>query len=322
MNNIDITPTIAISRCINFDKCRYNGDGDNNEFINTLKDYVTFVPFCPEVEIGMETPRKPIRLVEINNMIHLIQPFTKIDLTDKMLDYTNMLMTRLQNVDGFIMKTRSPSCGIKEVKIYDSDKKGANSRKGKGMVGGRITEMYSHLPIEDDGRLRNFKIREHFLTKLYVMSTLRKIKRTKSLDTLINFHKSNTLLMIAYNQSKLKELNKLMNQVDSIPIDQLLDSYEKMLGLIFRISPRYTSNITVLLRCVDYFKKNINDDEFNFILELINEYKNHKVPFSVPLNVIKGYVIRFNIEYLNNQSFFDPFPKALLDVNDSGKGVK
>lgn len=322
MNNLDTTPTIAISKCINFCKCRYNGDRDNNEFINKLKDYVTFIPFCPEVEIGMEIPRKPIRLVEVNNIIHLVQPATQTDLTDRMLEYTNMIISKLQNADGFIMKTRSPSCGIKEVKIYDSDKRGANSRKGKGMVGGRITEVYSHLPIEDDGRLRNFKIREHFLTKLYLMSTFRKIKSTESKESLIEFHRSNALLMMAYNQSKLKELNKSMNDIDSIPVDQLMNDYEKMLGLIFRTAPRYTSNISVLLKCVDYFKKDIKDNELGFILELINEYKNHKVPFSAPLNVIKGYVIRFNIEYLKDQSFFDPFPKALMDVNDSGKGVK
>ena len=321
MNNLDITPIIAISKCINFDKCRYNGDGDNNNFINSLKKYVTFIPFCPEVDIGLEIPRKPIRLVEINNEIHLIQPATKIDLTDKMNDYAIKITTKLNDVDGFIMKTRSPSCGIKEVKIYNSDKKGANSRKGKGIIGGKITNMYTHLPIEDDGRLKNFKIREHFLTKLYVMSTFRKIKKSQSIDSLIDFHKSNTLLMMAYNKSKLRELNKLMNQFHSMSIDIFFDTYEKILGLIFKIAPRYTSNITVLLDCMEYFKRNISNKEHNFLLELIEEYKNHKVPFSAPLNVIKSYIIRFNITYLLEQSFFYPFPKDLMNVNDSGKGI-
>ncbi|GMQ58311.1 DUF523 and DUF1722 domain-containing protein [Vallitalea sediminicola] len=322
INNYEITPIIAISKCINFAKCRYNGDGDNNEFINRLSNFVEYVPFCPEVEIGMSTPRKPIRLVEINKEIHLVQPATEIDLTGNMQDYTNVLMTRLENVDGFILKTRSPSCGIKEVKIYQSDKNGANSRKGKGMVGGRITEVYNHLPIEDDGRLRNYKIREHFLTKLYVISKFKIVKDNESIDRLLDFHNSNELLMMAYNQLRLKELNKIITQIDTIPLDDLITVYGKYLVKIFRIAPRYTSNITVLLQCVDYFKKNISPKELNFIYELIEEYKNHKVPFSAPLNVIKGYVIRFQIEHLMEQSFFDPFPKELMDVNDSGKGIK
>ncbi|WP_273322689.1 YbgA family protein [Vallitalea guaymasensis] len=322
IDNYEITPVIGISKCINFAKCRYNGDGDNNEFINRLNSFVEYVPFCPEVEIGMSTPRKPIRLVEVGNKIHLIQPATQIDLTDNMLEYTHSLMIKLKDVDGFILKTRSPSCGIKEVKIYQSDKKGATSRKGKGMVGGKITETYNHLAIEDDGRLRNFKIREHFLTKLYVMAKFKKVKLSESIDDLKEFHSFNNLLMMAYNQLRLKELNKIINQSDSISFDDLVIVYEKYLAKIFRIAPRYTSNITVLLQCVDYFKKNISSEELNFIYNLIEEYKNHKVPFSAPLNVIKGYVIRFHIEYLMNQSFFDSFPKELMDVNDSGKGIK
>ncbi|MCT4542709.1 MAG: DUF523 and DUF1722 domain-containing protein [Vallitalea sp.] len=321
INNYEITPIIAISKCINFAKCRYNGDGDNNEFVTRLNPFVKFIPFCPEVEIGMSTPRKPIRLVEVNKEIHLIQPATQLDLTSNMQKYTTSLMTRLINVDGFILKTRSPSCGIKEVKIYQSAKKGATSKKGRGMVGGEIINTYSHLPIEDDGRLRNFKIREHFLTKLYVMAKFKRVILSESIDNLQSFHSSNNLLMMAYNQIRLKELNKIINQADNLSFDDIVAVYEKYLAKIFRIAPRYTSNITVLLNCVEYFKKDISEEEFNFINSLVEEYRNHKVPFSVPLNVIKAYVIRFHIHYLINQSFFDPFPKELMDVNDSGKGT-
>ena len=153
------------------------------------------------------------------------------------------------------------------------------------------------------------------------MCKYKKVKKSGSCDKHINFHETNYLLMMAYNQTQLKELNEIVNNSRQIFSNDLMISYEIGLSNVFRIAPRYTSNVNVLLRTFNYFSGNISLKERNFIFELIEEYKNHKVPFSVPLNVIKSYVIRFEIDELINQSFFAPYPKELMDVNDSGKGI-
>ncbi len=314
-------PVIVISKCLNFDKCRYNGDGDKNKFVDKLKNYVIFQPICPEVEIGLPTPRKPIRLVNQNNEgIKLLQPQTGNDYSELMYEYADSLCQNLSEVDGFILKTRSPSCGIKDVKIYNGVEKGASSKKGRGIVGGKIVESYEKIPIEDDGRLKNFKIREDFLTKVYTLKDFKDLKKEKSLDKLRDFHTKNKLLLMSYHAGRLYELGKILGKSSKNNVEEAYRDYEESLVSAFSKGSRYKSNINVLNRCLGYFSQDISDDERKFILELIDDFKDKRIPLSVPMNVIKSYVIRFNIKNLMNQSFFEPYPSGLIEVNDSGKG--
>ncbi|WBW95713.1 YbgA family protein [Oceanirhabdus sp. W0125-5] len=314
-------PVIVVSKCLNFDKCRYNGDGDNNKFIDKLKNHVIFKPICPEVEIGLPTPRKPIRLVrDDNDIVKLLQPKTGNDYSKLMYEYADSLCENLGEIDGFILKSRSPSCGIKDVKIYEGLEKGAMSKKGKGIVGGRIVEYYGNVPIEDDGRLKNFKIREDFLTKLYTLKGFKNLKEEKSLEKLRDFHTNNKLLLMSYHAGKLSELGKILGRASKETREETYFDYEDCLVKALSRSSRYKSNINVLNRCLGYFSKDISNDERKFILELINSFKDKRIPLSVPMNVIKSYVIRFNIKNLMNQSFFEPYPSTLIEVTDSGKG--
>ena len=62
-----IKPNIIISKCLEFEACRYDGQLINNKFVDKLKRFVDFKPICPEVEIGLGTPRNTIRIIETNN---------------------------------------------------------------------------------------------------------------------------------------------------------------------------------------------------------------------------------------------------------------
>jgi uncharacterized protein YbbK (DUF523 family) len=161
-------PIIVVSKCLGFDHCRYNGLIINDDFVEKLKAYVEFKPVCPEVEIGLGIPREPIRVVDIGGDIRLIQPDTGRDLTETMQDFANSFLDSVGTVDGFILKSRSPSCGIKDVKIYSGTKNDSMVlEKSGGFFGKAVIEKFPYLAIEDEGRLKNFRIREHFLTKLY-----------------------------------------------------------------------------------------------------------------------------------------------------------
>jgi len=314
-------PVIVVSKCLNFDRCRYNGDGEKNKFVENLKNYVIFKPICPEVEIGLPTPRKPIRLVsDHNNIIKLLQPQTGNDYSELMYEYADSLCQNLGEVDGFILKTRSPSCGIKDVKIYSGIEKGATSKKGRGIVGGKISQSYNRTPIEDDGRLKNFKIREDFLTKVYTLKDFKNLKNEKSLDKLKEFHTKNKLLLMSYHAGKLSELGKILGKSCKENVEESYKDYEEGLVRALSKNSRYKSNINVLNKCLGYFSSDISVEERKFILELIDNFKDKRIPLSVPMNVIKSYIIRFNIKNLMNQSFFEPYPSGLIEVTDSGKG--
>lgn len=319
----NIKPIVVVSRCLGFEGCRYNGQMDSSHLVESLKDFVDFITVCPEVEIGLETPREAIRLVKEDEYtpIKLLQHSTERDLSKEMFEFGEAFLLNLPKVDGFILKSRSPSCGIKEVKIYKSMEKGSASVKGKGIFAGIVMDKFPSLPIEDEGRIKNYNIRQHFLTKLYLMKNFRVIKESLLIEDLIEFHSSNKLLFMSYNQKQLKILGNILGSPGELGAQRVYEEYEKNLALALNKLPRYTSNINVLTRSMGYFSDKLTHREKKFILDTIEQYRESKVPFSVPLYVIKSNAIRFEERNLMNQSFFEPYPLELDNVTDSGKGV-
>ena len=97
-------PRILISKCLEFDACRYDGKMISNVYINTLKNYVDFITVCPEVEIGLGVPRDPIHLIKTKNKLTLFQPSTKSDLGAKMKSFSKEFMGSINYLDGIIFK--------------------------------------------------------------------------------------------------------------------------------------------------------------------------------------------------------------------------
>jgi len=184
MTRIIEKPIIVTSKCLGFECCRYNGGIQNDDFIKKLNDFVEYITVCPEVEIGLSTPRDPIRIVQNNGELSLVQPKTGKDFSKVMYEFSQEFINSLENVDGFILKSRSPSCGIKDVKIYPNSEKGGGSSKGKGFFAAVAQEQLPYLAIEDEGRLKDFKIREHFLTKIFTLAEFRRIRKKISINGL------------------------------------------------------------------------------------------------------------------------------------------
>lgn len=312
-------PVIVVSKCLGFEACRYNGQMAKDNFIEKLRSYVEFKTVCPEVAIGLNTPREAIRIVKDKEELILYNPKNNEDYTKAMYEFSYDFLDNIKEVDGFILKSRSPSCGIKDVKIYNNVEKGASSTKGRGIFGGVAVEIFPSIPIEDEGRLSDFKIREHFLTKLYTLGTFRNIKKLNSKEELISFHNRNQLLYNMYNKTQLKKLNQIVKGINYKTIQEILDEYEMHLHLILGRIPRNDSKLKVLIWCIEYFENRISDAEKEFMLDSITQYKEGHIPYSVPLYLIKSYAVRYTDKDILEQSFFEPYPKELIEVRDSGK---
>ncbi|SCK03005.1 Uncharacterized conserved protein [uncultured Clostridium sp.] len=317
--NYDVKPILVISKCLGFEACRYNGGIENNVFIENLRNYVDFITVCPETDLGLPIPRDTLRIVQKDDKLKLVVSKTGQDVTEKLDEFAEEFLKNLEDVDGFIFKNKSPTCGVKDAKIYTAIDKGAAIRRGKGVFVQKITNKYPNIIIEDEGRLTNFKIREHFLTRIFVLASFRDAKKNNNKEKLKNFHLKNTLLFLAYSQKYSKLLDSLIYNDDSFNSNMVFNEYEKYLYKLLERAPRYTSNINVLLKSLNNFKDDITQEEMQFIWNTIDKYKKGLVPFSVPLYLVKGYIIRFNLDYLSNQSFFMPYPEELIHVNDSGK---
>ncbi|SHK78859.1 Uncharacterized conserved protein YbgA, DUF1722 family [Clostridium cavendishii DSM 21758] len=316
-------PTLLISKCLNDHKCRYDGSSATSDTFKTLLPYINIIEVCPEQDIGLETPREAIRLMSQNNSIHLISPKLNKDYTKQMTELADDIICKLKqkDIDGALLKSHSPSCGIKDIKIYYSDKKGSASSKGSGIFGGKLCDSFSSLPIEDEGRINNFLIREHFLTRIFTLAEFKTVYSTNKISSLLEFHAKNKLLFMAYNQTGLKKLGNIAANRLSLNIDEVFKEYYKELCNQFLKLPRYTSVINVFNHALGYFDKELNSKEKNFFNELIEKFRVGKIPQSVIINLLKSYAIRFNNDYLLSQTLLEPYPEELIDICDSGKGT-
>jgi uncharacterized protein YbgA (DUF1722 family)/uncharacterized protein YbbK (DUF523 family) len=313
-------PIVIVSKCIEFEACRYNGQITTSDVVRKLKQYVQFSPVCPEIEIGLGVPRTPIRIVSVEGISKLIQPAKDADVTAEMEAFANSFLDSAVDVDGFILKSRSPSCGIKDVKIHSGKDRVGSISKGNGFFGGAVMKKFPQLALEDEGRLTNFTIREYFLTKLFTFVSFRQVKKSKTMRALVQFHTENKLLLMAYNQKELRMLGRIVANLEKKPLDLVIKDYEKHLWDAFARPPRYTSNINVLLHAFGYFSKGLSSKEKLFFLNSIEEYRDERVPLSVPLNTLKSWSVRFEENYLLEQTFLGPYPSQMMEITDSGKG--
>lgn len=313
-------PRLLISRCIEFDACRWNGLMIASDIVKLLKPHVVFVPVCPEVEIGLGVPREPIRLVRTDDGLQLYQPATDSYWTRAMETFGVRFLEALPPLDGAILKGRSPSCGIKDVKVYPADPKGMPRKEGSGLFAAAVMARWPHLAVEDEGRLTNYVIREHFLTRIFTLAAFREVKKQRSMGALVEFHAQNKLLLMAYREAHLRALGRIVAHHEHKPLPAVLDAYEEMLQQALARPPRRTTSINVLMHALGYFSEGLLSAEKAFFLECLEDYRRGRVPLSVPISILRSWIVRFDQEYLREQSFFEPYPQELIQITDSGKG--
>lgn len=308
-------PRVVVSKCLEFEHCRYNGNMIRSPTVAKLKDYVDFLPVCPEVEIGLGVPRKPVRIVLDNGENRLVQPATGRDVTEDMKAFCTDYLDSVGNVDGFILKFRSPSCGIKDVKVYPAAGRSEVAEKTSGFFGRAVLKKYPSLSIEDEGRLKNARIKEHFLTKLFTLASFRKVKSEGSIKDLIKFHTENKYLLMAYSQVELRKLGAIVANKENKPFKELISEYEMHLYSALSRPPKYTSSINVLMHALGHFSDQLSSREKALFFDWIQKYREGKTSFCPAINTIRSWIVRFEDEYLLNQTFFEPYPEGLLEVD-------
>ncbi|MFX1389076.1 MAG: YbgA family protein [Promethearchaeota archaeon] len=316
-------PIVIVSKCLEFEHCRWNGNIISSPIVKILKSHVEFRPICAEVEIELGVPRNPVRLVIEGEELKMIQPATNKDFTNKMNEFAYNFLNSLENVDGFILKAKSPSCGLYNTKYYQAATKGAPKiEEGSGLFGKKVIQMFPNIAIETEGRLTNFRIREHWLIKLFTLANWRKLKSSRSKQELINFHTKNKFLFMAYNQNRMKALGRIVANEERLNFEDLVHIYEVNLNDLLKMPPEYSSHINVLMHAFGYFKKKLTFEEKAFFLDELEKYRTGCIPLFVLQNLLNSWINRFDESYLRQQSYFKPFPEELInfDLLDTWRG--
>lgn len=303
-------PILGISKCLEFDMCRYDGSRINNNFVRNLKKFVDFVPVCPEESIGLGTPRQPIRLVQINGKKSLYQPSSEKDLTKQMTNFIQKFVTSADNLDGFIFKRDSPSCGISDVRLYHKLGKDSGYQKTSGIFSEGVSAKFPNLVKEDEKRLDNILIREHFLTRIFVLANLRESLNENSVDKLFEFYSKNMLLFLCHNEKLTAELGLLFRTEDNFDIIS-----KDLVNIIYQIISSPVKK-TPMINTFDYMfkhvKSKLSESEKSHYRSLINDFENDLISHSQISTLLYSWALRYDLKIILEQSIFDPFPKSLL----------
>lgn len=302
-------PRIVVSQCLGFSRCRYDGAIIEGTITEVLKDYVEFIPVCPEMAIGLGVPRQPIRIVLSGNMRCLLQESTGLDLTEHMREFSRGFLSSLRGVSGFVLKAKSPSCGFRDVNIHAPN--GRILTRGHGFFTEEILQFYPHLAVETERRLENLAIREHFLEKVFATADFFRIRERQSLGELVDFHTRYKLFFMAHNQSEAQKLGRIVAEAKRKGKDVAFSEYEEHFFRALRRSMNRRLVVNVLQHALGYFKDRLAPQEKSFFLELLEGFRRGAVPFFALVTLMRSWIVRFEEPYLARQTFFAPYPEGL-----------
>lgn len=313
-------PVLVLSRCLELEPCRYNGERIPFDLVRELEPWVEYRPVCPEVEIGLGVPRDTIRLVAAGERTLLVQPATGRDVTDEMETFAGGFVSEAEGVDGFILKSRSPSCGLSGVKVYDGPESRVSRRSEPGVFAGAVLAGYGGLAVEDEGRLRNRRIREHFLTKLFALARLREIGERGQMRDLVRFQSVYKFVLLAYGEKHLRGLGRIVANADRWGFADVLGRYRTGFVAALARPPRPRTFINVFQHVAGFFSDGLTAGEKAHFGELVARFRTGRSAASSVTSLLESWAVRFETGYILDQALFAPFPEALVSGADSGKG--
>ena len=306
--------SLGISSCLLGNPVRYDGGHKLDHFLtDTLGQYVDWVPVCPEVECGLPVPREAMHLVGDPEEPRLVTIRTGADHTTRMKRWAKKRTGELEKEElcGFVFKSRSPSSGMRGVKIYNEA--GGAYTTGSGIFAQAFMRRFPLLPVEDEGRLHDPALRENFIERIFVYWRWQGyIKEDSSLNGLVAFHTDHKYLIMAHSQKHYTGLGKMVAGAKSLRRVELHAHYLGLLmeGLKLLATPKKNTN--VLQHMAGYFKDKLPAEEKKELQEVIASYHDGLVPLIVPVTLLKHYVRKYTEGYLDRQVYLNPHPLELM----------
>ncbi len=305
---------LGVSSCLLGNEVRFDGGHKRDRFVTDLLGaFFEWVPVCPEVEVGMGTPRPALRLSRDGDDLRMIEIKSGVDHTEAMRKYSARRVRALGALDlcGYILKKDSPSCGMTRVKIYGE--KTMPKREGVGLFAAPLMEAFPNLPVEDEGRLHDAKLRENFIERVFAYQRLRNVFRGRWTPAqVIEFHAAHKLQLMAHSTVAYRELGRLVATLKQKPRSEFRDEYETgFMRALAHVASR-GRNANVLQHAAGHLKKLLDSPSRTELAEIIHDYRNGLVPLVVPVTLIKHHVRKHGIEYLTGQVFLEPHPRELM----------
>jgi len=308
---------VGVSSCLLGNEVRYNGQHQLDRFIrDTLGQWFDYVPVCPEVECGLPVPRESMRLVGNPENPRLMTGHTGRDITPMMMSWIGDKLDQLEKEElaAFIFKTKSPSSGMRSIKVYHEDGHPV-SYSGIGLFARAFMARFPDIPVEDEGRLNDPGLREQFVETIFVLQRWRDAAGSGKIKEIVDFHTRHKYTFMAHSPEKLKSMGKLIARAGEMGFQNLAAAYRPELLQLLKMKKTRKKNFNVLLHIMGYFKKNLNDEEKKELLRESENYYKGIVPVIVPLTLIRHYTMKYDEPYLKNQHYLNPHPTELGLLN-------
>jgi uncharacterized protein YbgA (DUF1722 family)/uncharacterized protein YbbK (DUF523 family) len=305
---------IGISTCLLGEPVRFDGGHKRDAFLTeTFGRFVEWVPVCPEVECGFGTPREAMRLVRAGPGVRLLTVKTSVDLTEAMERYSRSRVAALADEDlsGYVLKKDSPSCGLERVKVYD--RHGTPARGGRGLFAAALVEAFPHLPVEEEGRLADPRLRDNFIERVFAYWRLRGLFASRwTVGDLVRFHTAHKLLVLAHAPERYRRLGRLVAGARGMARGNLEQRY--VAGLMEALAELATTrrHTNVLQHMAGYFKDRLDAASKRELAGTIDDYRRGLVPLVVPLTLIRHHARTLDVAYLAGQTYLEPHPKELM----------
>lgn len=307
------TIRLGISTCLLGENVRYDGGHKLDRFLTeTLGQYVDYVPVCPEVECGLPVPRESMHLEGDPSGPRLVTSRTKRDMTEQMVRWAEKRVVELEknNLMGFIFKSDSPSSGMERVRVYNE--KGMPVKQGVGMFARIFMDHFPLLPVEDEGRLHDPRLRENFIERIFALKRWRDvISHKEDRGALVHFHTRHKLLILSHSPTHYQTLGKLVARAKGLPLKELYGQYQSLFMESLRLKTTAKKNANVLMHMMGYFKERLSSDEKQELLEIIRLYQQEILPLLVPMTLMNHFVRKYHQPYLKEQVYLTPHPIEL-----------
>ena len=305
---------IGISACLLGEKVRFDGGHKQDPFLTgTFGRFVEWVPVCPEVEAGLGTPRESMRLVRTQDGVRLLTVKTAMDVTATLDDYATRRVEELvaEELCGYVLKKDSPSCGLERVKVYGAHN--VPTKSGRGRFAERLVQRFPNLPVEEEGRLSDPRLRENFVERVFAYWRLRELFRGRwSVGELVRFHTAHKLILMAHSPEAYQQLGRLVARARAVPHDELESRYTKAFMAALTVIATRRKHANVLQHMAGYFKDHLDRDSKTELVAAIEDYRRELVPLIVPMTLLRHYVRVHGVSYLAGQLYLEPHPKELM----------
>jgi len=306
-------PILGISSCLLGEHVRYDGGHKRNPFItDVLSEHFEFRPVCPEVAIGLGTPRPAIHLERGEERIRVVgEKLPGEDFAGALGDYGRRMASELRNISGYVFKAKSPSCGVWRVPVHEP--KGPPSRDGRGAYAAAFIEAVPLLPVEEEGRLNDPVLRENFIERVFAYRRWQDLcAKGLSADALVRFHTAHKLALMSHDDRAMRRLGRMIADAGGADLDALAADYVRDFMATLEKRATRRRHADVLMHLMGFLKKHLDGDDKQELLDVIHRYRVGELPLIVPVTLIKHHFRRHPHPYAVEQTYLNPHPRELM----------